>query len=65
MVLGEGQSVIHVEHLLVPIDRLFRIFAAIGDVVDLLDLELWRRHEGSSRKFVAFAMNALKTPAKI
>ena len=39
LVLGDGQDEVHVEVLHVPLDRLFCVLAAIGDVVDLVDLE--------------------------
>src|SRR3546814_11458073 len=39
MILGKGGGIGHAEHALVPRDRLFRVLAAIGGVVDAAELD--------------------------
>src|SRR3546814_8612178 len=48
MILGKGGGIGHAEHALVPRDRLFRVLAAIGGVVDAAELDGTCHSAGSS-----------------
>jgi len=48
-ILGKGELEFHAHHLFVEIDRLFCILAAIGDMVDAVDL--WCGHQTGSFTF--------------
>ena len=44
MVFGDGEYEVHAQVLLVPLDGLFRVLAAVGNVVNAADV-----HGGSCR----------------